>query len=146
VLFGVAALSLAGIPPFSGFLAKLALVEAGLAIGQLAVVGVSLAVSVLTLYSMLKIWNAVFWKPAPIGEAAPSAGGPHTPVPASREPAHPVGQRVGATMLGPILLLVGCSLALALAAGPAFDLVDRAAAQLLDPTAYVEAVLGGVAR
>jgi multicomponent Na+:H+ antiporter subunit D len=146
VLFGVAALSLAGIPPFSGFLAKLALVEAGLAIGQLAVVGVSLAVSVLTLYSMLKIWNAVFWKPAPGGEVPPSTESLHTPVPGSQEPAHPSGQRVGATMLGPILLLVGCSLVLALAAGPAFALVDRAATQLMDPTVYVEAVLGVVAR
>ena len=63
VLFGVAAMSLAGIPPFSGFLAKLALIEAGLEIDHLLIVLVALAVSLLTLYSMLKIWNAAFWKP-----------------------------------------------------------------------------------
>ncbi len=61
VLFAVPALSLAGIPPFSGFLAKFALVDAGLADGAWAAVAASLAVGLLTLYSMTKIWSGVFW-------------------------------------------------------------------------------------
>ena len=48
------AMSLAGIPPFSGFLAKLALIEAGLEIDHVLIVLVALGVSLLTLYSMLK--------------------------------------------------------------------------------------------
>jgi multicomponent Na+:H+ antiporter subunit D len=46
-------------------------------------------------------------------------------------------------MVAPIVLLLACSVGLAVAAGPAFDLVDAAAAQLMDPADYVEAVLGG---
>ena len=60
-LFLPAALSLAGFPPFSGFVGKLALVEAGFAANAWIIVGVSLAASVLTLFSMTKIWAGVFW-------------------------------------------------------------------------------------
>ncbi len=61
VLFLLPALSLAGIPPFSGFVAKLALVDAGIGAEAYAVVAVSLVVSLLTLYSMSKIWANAFW-------------------------------------------------------------------------------------
>lgn len=50
VLFLAAALSLAGLPPLSGFVGKLALVDAGLDARSYTIVGVSLAVSLLTLY------------------------------------------------------------------------------------------------
>ena len=46
----------------------------------------------------------------------------------------------------PIVFLVACSLALAVAAGPAFELVEVAAVQLMEPAGYVEAVLGGGGR
>ena len=61
VWFGVGALSLAGLPPTSGFVGKLALIDAGLSAGQWTIVGVSLFASLLTLYSMVKIWSATFW-------------------------------------------------------------------------------------
>ncbi|NJK33323.1 MAG: hypothetical protein HC927_13480 [Deltaproteobacteria bacterium] len=64
-LFFVTSMALAGIPILSGFWAKLALVKAGLAAGQYLVIGVSLFVSVLTLFSMVKIWAEAFWKEAP---------------------------------------------------------------------------------
>lgn len=59
--FAALALSLAGIPPFGGFVLKFALVEEGLAAGQYGVVAVALLVSLLTLFSMMKIWTEVFW-------------------------------------------------------------------------------------
>jgi multicomponent Na+:H+ antiporter subunit D len=65
VLFLLAALSLAGIPPLSGFWAKLAVVQAGLAAGAGWLVAAALAAGLLTLLSMVKIWIEVFWKPAP---------------------------------------------------------------------------------
>jgi multicomponent Na+:H+ antiporter subunit D len=150
VLFGIAAMSLAGIPPFSGFLAKLALVQAGLAIEQLLVVLVALGVSLLTLYSMLKIWNAAFWKPLPLETAALGAGATGSRVEGSagttevRDPGRgsPMSGPLGLAVVVPIVLLAACSVALALAAGPAFDLVDRAAEQLMTPSGYVDAVLG----
>ncbi|MGH2688090.1 MAG: proton-conducting transporter membrane subunit, partial [Actinomycetota bacterium] len=55
-LFAIPALSLAGLPPFSGFVAKLGLVQEGLALQRHVVVAVSLLVSLLTLFSMTKIW------------------------------------------------------------------------------------------
>jgi multicomponent Na+:H+ antiporter subunit D len=65
ILFMIPALSLAGIPPLSGFFAKLALVQAGLAAKQYAIVATALGVSILTLFSMIKIWTEAFWKPLP---------------------------------------------------------------------------------
>ncbi|MFZ5439264.1 MAG: proton-conducting transporter membrane subunit [Myxococcota bacterium] len=65
LLFLVPALSLVGIPPLSGFWAKLLLLEVAIAQGRIAWTVVALVVSVLTLYSMLKIWLEAFWKPHP---------------------------------------------------------------------------------
>src|SRR5699024_6345701 len=66
VLFFVPAMNLAGIPPFSGFLGKVALVEAGVADGSvlgMVTVVAAIATSLLTLYAMVRVWNRVFWRP-----------------------------------------------------------------------------------
>jgi multicomponent Na+:H+ antiporter subunit D len=126
-LFGLAALSLAGIPPFSGFVGKLSLVEAGFGSGDYVIIAVSLVGSVLTLYSMAKIWNGVFW------------GTPESPISA------PVGTlrlKVPVMMTTATVALVGVTLAIALFAGPIYDLSHRAAEGLMDPSGYVQAVLG----
>ncbi len=65
VLFLVPALSLVGIPPLSGFWAKLWVLQEALAQGRVVWTGVALLVSVLTLYSMMKIWMEAFWKAHP---------------------------------------------------------------------------------
>ena len=126
VLFLLPALSLAGLPPFSGFVAKLALVQAGVDAGSYAIVAVSLAVSLLTLFSMTKIWGNAFWG-AP---AVDTAEGPRPPLRPARR----------ALMVAPTAALVVVSLATAVLAGPLYDLSERAAQDLLDPSAYVEAV------
>jgi len=73
--FGIAALSLAGLPPFSGFVAKLSLILATVDAGAIAVGVVALAVSLFTLLSMMKIWAAVFngKRPAEIEHRAAEA-------------------------------------------------------------------------
>lgn len=58
--FAMAALSLAGLPPFSGFIAKFTLIVASFEAGQWIAAVVALVVSLVTLLSMLKIWGAVF--------------------------------------------------------------------------------------
>ncbi len=123
-LFLIPALSLAGLPPLSGFFAKLLLVKAGLDIGAYTIVAVSLAVSLLTLFSMTKIWAEVFWKPAP-----------QDGVRARR--------RAGASMWLPAVSLAALTLAIGAAAGPLFDLSHAAADQMLDPRHYIQAVLRG---
>jgi multicomponent Na+:H+ antiporter subunit D len=143
VLFAIPALSLAGIPPLSGFVAKLALVEAGLAIGQGGIVAVSLLVSLLTVFSMAKIWAGAFWgDPREPAEPVPA----ELPVPAGGSgPLMPAGGaelRVPGLMLTAAAALALVTLGVSLGAGPLYQLSVRAAADLLNPDLYVQAVLG----
>jgi multicomponent Na+:H+ antiporter subunit D len=131
VLFLLPALSLAGTPPLSGFVAKLVLIQAGLASEQYVIVGVALGVSLVTLLVMMKIWSEAFWKPLPKESlAALQAAGPRGGAAARR------------VMLAPIVALVVLTVGIGLAAEPVFMLALRAAEQLLDPALYAQAVLG----
>ena len=127
-LFLLSALALAGLPPLSGFWAKYLLVRAGLEIEQYAIVGVSLAVSLLTLFSMIKIWNEAFWK-APADPA-------YAPQPAALT----AGQRW--SLLTPIVLFTVLVIGMGLAVEPLMAVVQRAGEQLLSRTEYITAVLG----
>jgi multicomponent Na+:H+ antiporter subunit D len=131
-LFALPALSLAGLPPLSGFVAKLALIDAGITEVATPIVVVSLIGSVLTLLSMAKIWLGVFWGTPPdralrvVALAGDRRSGRHRLM-------------VGATATA---TAVAGTLAIALFAGPLWDLSERAAADLLDPDAYRLEVLG----
>nr|WP_091089864.1 monovalent cation/H+ antiporter subunit D family protein [Micromonospora nigra] len=120
--FAWAALSLAGLPPYSGFLAKFVLLRAATEAGQWLAVTVAVLVSLITLLSMLKIWSALF------------AGDP----PEAPTSAEWTGQRL---VVAP-LVLAGLSLVAGLVAQPLLDVADAAAAGLLDPDGYVRAVTG----
>ena len=74
VVFAVPALSLIGIPPLSGFWAKLLVVRESFALGHVAWAVVALLVGLLTLYSMTKIWFEAFWKPHPVDDWRPATG------------------------------------------------------------------------
>jgi multicomponent Na+:H+ antiporter subunit D len=124
VLFLIPALSLAGIPPLSGFFAKLALVRAGLENAEYLIVATALGVGLLTLFSMTKIWGEAFWKPADVAGTAPVAG-------------------AGVWILAPIAGLALVTVALGLVGQPFLNLAAQAAEQLLDQTGYIDAVLGG---
>jgi multicomponent Na+:H+ antiporter subunit D len=123
ILFLIPALSLAGVPPLSGFFAKLILVQAGLGAGQYAIVLTALAVGLLTLFSMLKIWAEAFWKPAPAARPGPPDG------------------RTRAALVLPVAVLAALTVAIGIFAGPMFGLAERAADQLLRPADYIGAVL-----
>jgi multicomponent Na+:H+ antiporter subunit D len=129
LLFAVPALSLAGLPPFSGFVAKFALVRAAVGEQQWPILVVALAVSLLTLFSMTKIWSGVFWG---VPDDAPE-----------REPMLDGTTAGTRTMMAATGVLVAMSIAVSVAAGPLFALAERAASDLLDPSAYIRAVLGG---
>ncbi len=119
-LFLPAAFSLAGFPPFSGFVGKLALVQAGFSAEQWIVVGVSLFASLLTLFSMSKIWSGVFWG----------------------TPAESPPRRAAAGMTAATGLLVVVSIAVALGGQPLIEYAERAATDLLDTDTYRTLVLG----
>jgi multicomponent Na+:H+ antiporter subunit D len=122
--FAASALSLAGIPPLSGFVAKLALVLAAFDAAQYLAAGVAVAVSLLTLTSMLKVWNGVFW-----GEPSPTTTGP-------------VRTRVATALAAPPLVLGALTLLLGLAAQPVLAVAEVAATGLVDTAAYVRAGRG----
>jgi multicomponent Na+:H+ antiporter subunit D len=63
--FVLQAMSLAGLPPLSGFWGKFMIIQEGFTQGEWVLVVLSLVASVLTLMSMLKIWLGAFWKAAP---------------------------------------------------------------------------------
>jgi multicomponent Na+:H+ antiporter subunit D len=65
VLFLVLALSLMGIPPLSGFWAKLVLLRALLDAGRFAWVAVALLASLLTIYAVVRVWMEACWKDQP---------------------------------------------------------------------------------
>ena len=114
--------SLAGVPPLSGFIAKLGIVGAALEGPNYWVAGVALAVGLLTLLSMARVWDEAFWKAGPT-ESKASAPSP--------------------LMLAPIAALACLTIALSVAAGPVSEVSTRAAEQLLHPGEYLRAVLGG---
>ena len=114
--------SLAGVPPLSGFIAKLGIVAGAFQGPHYWVGAVALVVGLLTLLSMGRVWDEAFWKPSP---AALSAAAPSS------------------VMLAPIAALAGLTIALSIAAEPVFAVSIRAAQQLLQPQNYVRAVLGG---
>jgi multicomponent Na+:H+ antiporter subunit D len=78
----------------------------------------------------MKVWIAVFWSPAP--DPVPDAVVPR--------PGEPLGGPL--LMVAPTAALAALTLAIGLAAGPIYDYSVRAAADLLDPSAYVTEVLG----
>ena len=118
-------MSLAGIPPFSGFVAKLSLLQITMDAGEWPVVVVSLIVSVLTLVSMARLWQYGFW-----GKTQETADAPDLL-------AKPRNQWL---ILGPIALLVGLSLSIGIFGERFFQLSTTAAQQALDRQGYIAAV------
>ena len=113
--------SLAGVPPLSGFLGKLAILDGAFSAGAYWVGGVVLVVGLLTLLSMGRTWVEAFWQPT----AEPDRTTPGTPL---------------------LIVISGLSivtLAISWLAGPLFDITLRAANQLLQRDDYIRIVLGG---
>jgi multicomponent Na+:H+ antiporter subunit D len=135
LLFLIPALSLAGLPPLSGFWAKFILASAGLKIGGFGaslIVAVALGVGLFTLFSMIKIWNEVCWKPAPERADADGVG---TPEPMTS--AETLGRVV------PVIVLAALTVAIGLAGQAVFGLAEQTAQQLLNPQMYIAAVMEG---
>ena len=133
VLFAIPALTLAGVPPTAGFVAKLALLQAGAPAGPgaVAVAGVVVLASLLTLYALAKVWVRVFW-----GEEVPAL--------ADDDPDDEVvvgTARTAVPMYLATSALVVVSLGIAVLAGPLSAVTGRAGTDLLARDPYVAAVL-----
>ena len=186
--FFVGMLSLIGIPPFSGFVGKLMLAVAGVEAGRTVMVTLLLASSLVSLWALLRVWNAWFWGepraphghrerlatsampvvragqsalPEPAGSAATGRGSstdterteswmssealdaPTGVLPVVLSPDEDAHRsRIPARLAAPAVLMAATTLALGLGAQGLWTLTDQAAAGLVDPSAYIEAVLG----
>jgi len=125
ILFAIPALSLAGIPPLSGFWAKFVLVRASLESGFWWAAGIALLTGIFTLLSMSKIWNEAFLKSHPRGVVG-----------LDRQADLRLGLWVVAG-LAAITVLIG------LGAGPVMAYAIAAAGQLTEPVAYFQLIEGG---
>ena len=129
VLFVIPAFSLAGFPPLSGFWAKFILLKASFEAGAYLAGAVALVVGLLTVYSMTKIWIAVFWAPPPEG--------------ASRNSIAQQDRWAVPALVVPVAVLAALTVAIGIGAQPLMDLALIAADELLAPERYVQAVMGG---
>jgi len=123
VLFLLPALSLGGVPPFAGFWAKLLLLRATLEVDAYVLAFAVLAVGLLTLYAMARVWSAVFWDAHPGGDGAITADLP-------------------VVMVVPMVALTALILYVGVNAAPFIDAAMTMGAGIVDPAAYVAAVLG----
>jgi multicomponent Na+:H+ antiporter subunit D len=130
-LFFIPAFSLGGIPPLSGFWAKLGVVRAAIEGAHWWVVVTALLVGVLTLYSMTKIWGEAFWKAQP-----ESPEGVEEEKPAPSEYRKALGW-----MVPPVVIMVLATVYLGLFGSSLFRYTEKAADQLLNPEEYQRAVL-----
>jgi multicomponent Na+:H+ antiporter subunit D len=113
--------SLAGVPPLSGFLGKLAILEGTFDAGTYWLGGLVLFVGLLTLISMGRTWSESFWQPAAEAD--------------SGTPGRPLMMAISGLSL--------VTLVISWMAGPLFDITLRAARQLLQRDEYIRIVLGG---
>ncbi|QQE11813.1 Na+/H+ antiporter subunit D [Planctomycetota bacterium] len=127
VLFFVAAMSLVGLPPLSGFFGKMVIIQEGWNNGLWWLSIIGLATGALTLLSMLKIWSYGYWNPEP--KKYPQAAKPENVKSSSRS------GYIGIAMLVVLALFLGFG------ANPVYKFADRAGEQLVSPDAYIMAVL-----
>lgn len=120
-MFFILAISLAGIPPLSGFFSKFPIILSSFEEGNYGIATVALIVGLLTLFSMLKIFMYAFW-----GEQQHS-----------KEQAQ---LKIG-KLLWPIAPLVALTIILGFAAEPIFLYSLEVAEQILDPSIYIQSVL-----
>ena len=121
--FFVSIIALAGLPPLSGFWAKLFLVVGGFEAGSWVGTGAVLFVSLLTMGLVMRLWSMIFWG-EPAGQRDPAAG-------------HDRG------MITATVSLASCAVLLALAVGPLWSFSARLGSDLLEVRPYVDAVIDG---
>ena len=123
ILFIIPAFALAGIPPLSGFFAKFILIKAAIQDHHYIIIAVAIITSMLTLYSMLKIWNEAFLK---------------------KQPETIQNKQTAKLKFGdlfPSVLLALASVFMGIFAAQFFDFTMNAANQLVNPENYIRTIL-----
>ncbi|MGJ3234110.1 Na+/H+ antiporter subunit D [Marivirga sp.] len=132
IIFLLVALSLAGLPPFSGFWAKFILIKAGFEVQEYLVIVIALITGLLTLFSMMKIWVNSFW-----GKE-------------QKQPDKYLNENESSlfknnlALLLPVCMMALLTLSIGLFSMPLMKFATIAAEQLMNPDGYIEAVLGSI--
>ena len=119
--FFIAALALAGIPPLSGFIGKLLIVQGGFEAEHYWGAGIVLLSSLLVLFSIMKIFINGFW-------GTPQEYPDEAKVPTRK------------LLIAPVILVI-CSVLYGLGSEYVIPYISQAAETLADPSIYIEAVL-----
>ncbi|NLV17770.1 MAG: Na+/H+ antiporter subunit D [Syntrophomonadaceae bacterium] len=121
-MFFIAALSVSGIPPLSGFIGKIFITEGTFQSGYYWLGGIGLITSLMVLYSVMKIFMNVFWGYTNLTE----------------------DMQKGTTrgLLLPMAILTLLTIALGLGTEGIHEYVDFAVEGLMNPNLYIDAVLG----
>lgn len=150
-LYLIPALSLAGVPPLSGFVAKVGLLQAGVSAGAggTTVAAVAIATSLATLWVVARVWSRAFW--GTTDSWVQDAAGPDS-VRGRASVARRRPRAVGAeimppapgprprVMVGAATALVAVVVAITVVAGPLASYCARAAGDLATNQPYRSAV------
>ncbi|MFD2967606.1 proton-conducting transporter transmembrane domain-containing protein [Sphingobacterium bambusae] len=129
LLIALVLFSLVGIPPLSGFWPKIFLFQGAFATQQYFFVAALVIGSFITLYVIAKMWSQVFWKNPPQEDIIDDR---FAPMPPYRK----------LLMVLPIVILGVVTLYIGLNAEAIINVTDKISSQLMDNSAYIEAVLG----
>ena len=124
VFFIIGALAIAGIPPLNGFASKWLIYESVFAFNPLLAI-IAMVVSILTLASFVKVFHSIFM-------------GPQLPEYADVKEV-PVSMLLGMGILASLVILFGLFPGVVVT-----NLVNPAVNALVDQSAYIAAVIGGV--
>jgi len=122
VLYLIGGLSLAGAPPFNGFISKLSLVQGGIDAQGWTALALVVSAGLLTFLYMVRTWQHIFQR-SPDQKYSDHTHGP------------------GDSQLAPALLIGLCVL-LGIYARPLIALAQMTVQQIGDPSIYIMAVLG----
>jgi len=127
----VAGLSISGVPPFTGFWAKVYIVQAALAAGENLAAAAVLLSGFLTLVAIGRFWALTFWREETGSEKL------HARL------VIPLPPESASLTLMPLFFLAAVTAVAGILIGPVTDMSIDAAEGLLNPQAYISSALGG---
>lgn len=134
-LFFVAAIAMSGMPPLSGFVGKLLVMDGARDASQWALIwAVILIASLVMVVGFARTGSLIFWK-----SHDPTLA--EEPQKTGDEDTEPAQHRAPALPFVAVFALLGGLVTLTVFAGPVSDYTTATAAQLFDPGIYIDAVL-----
>lgn len=133
IAFFAGAMSLSGIPPFSGFVAKFSLLTAAVDKNNVLAICAIILASIITLMAELRIWSKTFWPRQSSKDTLTTTNSADMVATAQKTASIPI--------VLPGLLLASMSLFIGINADFLFELSSNAADSLINIEGYVQAVM-----